>query len=621
MSFSYLAPPGTYNSTWTNFSGGNFGGGTFVVNAAFAASLAPGFPVSQTLQSLNFGPPIPVNLHPFGPGGSGCGCGCTMPNDLPVFGVEVLITGSQDNASPDATLTVQLQLPDGTLSPETFTIQLPASPGTVTVGSPTDTWGLTLSATILNDPNFTVNIVANAPGGETVTFNASVTIEVFTTPNPPADFFYLKTFAQTDGDLFSLALGSDGVMYQEDVLNLPNVLVPVYTAIEPESFAESCTVDDREFIAISNLLNGTDIPYTYDGTNFDRLSQVGPGAPPTAATSTATTNIVSITQPTVKSDVDNPGHLSGILWSNGPGSTAAGNVLTVYYTRTSSLPVADPDLQVGVGVTIAGVDVAGPNQNFNGQTVDGNYTVVSTGQGIPPGAQFSRWYFTVTMPSTQSVNQANHITANAPFGTYQVTTATMTTAQQVPNVEVGSTIQIAGTGGAPPAGYDGSWQVTTTPNASQLQITSTALAGNVATYGFNLITGTNPTVGEKVTVTGTLNGNGIFNVVQGVISSTSPGIFSILLTGPNTSSAAESGSGIIFGTIFTFEPGAAGRHSCRWNHHHAGSYLRWRAQGLLFVPDPQRLHDRSVAHRNFRRAFWSLSIDDWQSGDPVLLML
>jgi hypothetical protein len=512
-----------------------------------------GLPTSQTLQSLNFGPPIPANVNPLPV--AACGCGCTAPNQLPVFGLEVLITGSQTNLSPDAVINVQLQLPDGSLSPKQFTIQLPSSTGTVVVGSPTEMWGVAINAAMLNDPNFTVNLVASAPGGETVTFNASVTIEVFTTPNPPADFNYLKTFAQTDGDLFSLALGSDGVMYQEDAINLPDVLLPVYSSIFPDSFAESCTVDDREFIAISNLLNGTDIPYTYDGVNFDRLSQVGPGTPPTASTSTATTNVVSITQPTPKSDVDNPGHLSGILWSNGPGSTAPGNVLTVYYTRVSSQPVADPDLQIGVGVTIAGVDVAGPNQDFNGQPVDGNYTVVSVGQGVPPGAEFERWYFTVTMPSIQSVNQANHITAHAPLGTYQVTTATLTSSAQVPNVEVGSTIQIAGTGGAPPAGYDGSWTVTTTPNASQLQITSTTLNGNVATYGFNLITGTNPVVGQKVTITGTLNGNGIFNVVQGVISSTSPGIFSILLTGPNTPSAAETGTGIIFGTIFTFEPG------------------------------------------------------------------
>jgi hypothetical protein len=554
---STTVPPATYNPVWTYSSFSTPGQDTLLSTVSIIPqSGGSGEPVSQTLQILNFGNPIPPNSDTNPPlTASACGCGCGFPNEIPVFGLEVLVTGSQTDLSPDAVLTVQLQLPDGTLSPTIFTIQLPSSPGTVVVGTPTETWGLELNATILNDPNFSVLLVATAPNGEQVTFTATVQVKVFVTPNPPPSINYLKTFAQQDGDVFSLALGSNGVMYREDVINDPLVLTAVYSAIEPDTFAESCTVDDREFIALSDLRVGTDIPYTYDGDNFDRLSQVGPGAPPTASTTTQSVDIVNITQPTVKSDVDNPGHLSGILWSAGPGSTAPGAVLTVYYTRVSSQPVADPDLQPGVGVTIAGVDVAGPNQDFNGQPVDGNYTVVAIGQGVPPGAEFERWYFTVTMPSVQSVNQADHETAHAPFGTYQVTTATLTTVQQVPNVEVGSNIAISGTGGAPPAGYDGTWQVTQTPNAAQLQITSTALSGNVATFGFNLITGTLPTVGQHVTVTGTLNGNGIFNVTQGLISSTSPGIFSIQITNADIPSAAESGSGIIFGNIFKFEPG------------------------------------------------------------------
>lgn len=547
----YAGPVGTYTPQWN--PGGSVTAG--IINAVYATQGGCGGgggtgPVSQTLQSLNFSPPIPANTGHT----ENCGCGCSTSGELPVFGLEVLITGSQTDLSPDAVLTVQLQLPDGTLSPTTFTIQLPSSPGTVVVGSPTELWGLTLSASLISDPNFQVNIVASTTGGETVTFTASVQLKVFTTPNPPPDINYLKTFAQVDGDLFSLFLGSDGVMYQEDVNNNPNVLTPVYSAIEPDTFAESATIDDREFIALSNLLNGTDIPYTYDGENFDRLSQVGPGAPPTASTSTTTIDIVSITQPTAKSDPEQPGQLSGILWSNGPGSTAPGNVLTVYYARVSAQPVADPDLQPGVGVELAGIDVPGPNNDFNGQTVDGDYIVVSIGQGVPPGAEFERWYFTVTMPSTQSVNQANHEEGHGPFGTYQVTTATLTTSAQVPNLEVGNSLGISGTGGAPPAGYDGTWVVQKTPNAAQLQITSTSLTGNVATFGFNLITGTNPVVGQAVTVSGTLNGNGIFNVVNGVISSTSAGVFSINLTSPDVPSSSENGAGIIFGTIFVFDP-------------------------------------------------------------------
>lgn len=473
----------------------------------------------------------------------------SIPSTVFVLGFQAEISGHQSIADANAVLKVSVINP--TASSPTFVQQLPLVDGTIFVGTPTTNWGLALTPALLNNPNFGINIVATNPDGSLTIFDIyAVKLKVWTTPNPPPSFNYLKTFAETGGEVLNMVLGSDGIFYQEDAINTPGVLTSVLTGIQPNSFAQSATVDDREFIAISNLQNGTDVPRTYTPPNFDRLSQVGPGAPPTVASSSASNSIVSITQPTVKSDPIEPGRLSGILWSAGPGSTAVGNTLTVYYAGTNHLAVADPDLVIGAGVQLAAINPA----QFAGQTVNGDYIITSTGQGVPPGAAQSRWYFTVTMPSAQSINQANHIEANAPSGTYQVTTATLTAAAQVPNLEVGGTLQIAGTGGAPTAGYDGSFTVNATPNASQLQITSTVLNGNVATFGFNLITGTNPVVGQIITVTGTLNGNGIFNVQNQAISATSPGTFSITLFGSNVSSAPESGSGIIFGTIFKFDP-------------------------------------------------------------------
>jgi len=484
--------------------------------------------VSQILQSLNFAFNIPSTQF--------------------VLGMEVEVSGNQSDLTANSILTATVVSGGVTSAPVTG--QLPSVDGTIALGQPTSNFGFALTPAFMNSPNLTVNLVASASAANAVFNIYAVKLKVFVTPNPPPNFNYIKTFAETGGEVLTLVLGSDGVFYQEDAINAPGVLTGVATNILPDSFAQSATVDDREFIAVSNLQNGTDVPRTYTPPNFDRLSQVGPGAPPAASSSSASNTIVSITQPTVKSDVANPGHLSGILWSAGPGSTAVGNVLTVYYVGTNFQPVADPDLVIGAGVQLAGID---PSQ-FAGQTVNGDYIITSVGQGVPPGAAQSRWYFTVTMPSSQSINQANHIEAHAPTGTYQVTTATLTAAAQVPNLEVGGTLQISGTGGAPTAGYDGSWTVNATPNASQLQITSTVLNGNVATYGFNLITGTNPVVGQIITVSGTLNGNGIFNVQNQAISATSPGSFSITLFGPNVSSAAETGSGIIFGTIFQFDP-------------------------------------------------------------------
>jgi hypothetical protein len=488
--------------------------------------------VSQVLKTLNY---------PF-----------TIPSTLQVLGFEVEISGHQTNAAVDAILTVALDSPSVT-SP-TFTTQLPSSDGTVTVGSPTENWGLVLTPDLFNNPNFTINVTASALAGSQVTFDIyAVKLKVFLTPNPPPSINYLKTFEETSGETLNLFLGSDGVMYQENVDTLEGALTAVYTAIEPNSFAQSATQSDREFIAISNLLNGTDIPYSYNGINFDRLSQVGPGAPPSCSTTSVGNTILTITQPTAKSEITHPGQLSGILWSAGVGNSSPGNVVTVYYALQTD-QVADPDLVPGVGVTLAGVDSGGPNNNFNGHPLDGNYIVTSIGSGIPPGAQFARWFFTIQVTVSQFVNQADHIEGHGPDGTYQVTLATLTTATQVPNLEVGNQFTIAGTGGSPTAGYDGTWTVTATPNASQLLVTSVSRTSNVATYSFSLITGTAPTVGEFVTVAGTLSGNGAFNVTNVVITSVSPGSFSVTSVGADQVSAAESGSAIIFGTIFQFDP-------------------------------------------------------------------
>lgn len=476
----------------------------------------------------------------------------SIPSTESILGMQVIISGHQTSQDPGSFVTVSLVNPTAT-SP-VFSAQLPASDGDVTLGTSTTNFGLDLEPALFNDPNFGINVQAFAAGVTTSFSIYAVKIKLYLSPNPAPDINYIKTFAETGGEVLTLVLGSDGVMYQENTETNPGVLDSVYDAIEPGSFAQSATEDDREFIAISNLQNGTDIPYTYSPPNFDRLSQVGPGAPPSAATNSSSNAIVSITQPTKKSDVANPGHLSGILWSAGPGSTVAGAVLTVYYVQVANQSVADPNLVVGVGIALSGVDTGGVENNFNGQPVDGNYVVTSVGQGVPPGASATRWYFTVTMPTSQSVNQANHIEAHAPTGFYQVTTATLTTSAQIANLEVDGTLQISGTGGSPTAGYDGSWTVATTPNAAQLQITSTQLSGNIATYGYNLITGTAPVVGQLVTVTQTLNGNGIFNISNVAISATSPGSFSVNLFGANVSSAPELGAGIIFGTIFTFDP-------------------------------------------------------------------
>lgn len=480
--------------------------------------------------------------------------GFALPSQS-VNGIEIGITGHQVGTG---TISVQL-VKNGVGLGALKTITLSAGDTRVVLGSSTDTWAAGLTPADINNVLFGANIFASGNASFSLDLVDCKIYQVASNNN----FNWIKSYRRQDGGLFTLALDSNGVLWQEDVLNQPNILNSIYTGIRPNSFAKGITFDDVEYIDINDLNAGSDMPRQWDGENLDRISQVGPGVAPAVGTTSTTYPIVAspngITQPTLKSDTTFPGHLSGILWSAGPGSTAPGNVLTVYYERVSSLPNPDPDLMVGIGVVISGVDVAGPNQNFNGQTVDGNYIVTSTGQGVPPGAQFGRWYFTVVMPSTQSVNQAAHISANAPFGDYQVTLATLKTTTPIPNTEVGSQITLAGVG---IGSWDGTWTVLFTPNASQLAITQTSLLNNVATYSYNLITGTNPIVGQQVTITGCLNGptvggTSIFNVVNGIVSAIpGAGQFSIAITGPDTTAAAENGTAQVNGTIFQFDPGA-----------------------------------------------------------------
>ncbi len=488
--------------------------------------------VSEVLESLNFG---------FG-----------IPSTTDIIGVQVEIGGNQSSIAADAILTVQLANGSGNLgTPKTA--QLGLVDGLVTVGLPMDNWGITLTPALFNDPNFTVNVVASALSGTNVTFSLyAVKLKVWLTPDPPPSINYIKTFSQTSGQVNTLALGDDGIMFQEDVTNNEGVLTGVYTAIEPNTFAQSATQADREFIALSDLLNGTDIPYSYNGTNFDRLSQVGPGAAPTCSSSSTGSAITSITQNAAVALLT--GAHDWLLVSDSPSDhgtfgtpSTPGNVCTLIFRNSTTVPSY---ITPGTNIVLAGFPTINGNQLSNdptGVAAPAFYTVTSVGQPIPGEYSYDAITFTVRFTTFYA--------KKTPGGcTIQSTTATMTTATQVPNLEVGNQFLVSGTGGSPPSGYDGTWTATATPNASQMLITSTVLSGNVATYGFTLVTGTAPVVGQAVTVVQTLNGNGVFNVVNAIITAVSGGTFSVTLVGADISSEPESGSAIIFGTIFEFDP-------------------------------------------------------------------
>lgn len=501
------------------------------------AAIPGNFIYSQILQGLNFNFAIPA--------------------DVEILGMQLAIGGHQTSQDVTCILTVELT---GSSSTVVLTTQLPSSDGFVTLGTTTDQWGILpfITPALVNSPNFGINVYASAIDGTEVTFDIyALGIILWLTPNPPPSINYMKTFAESDGQTYNLFLGDNGILYQEDVTNDPGFLSALFLEILPDMFAQSSTEDDREFIAISSLAAGTDQPYKYTPPNITRISQVGPGAAPTASAITSGSAIKSITQNAAVA-IPITGAASFVTLSAGQTGlhqpTTPGNILTITFPRTVSIPSY---VQAGMNVVLSGLPIEGGfNFNNSGAAVDPNpdnpafYTIIQVGQPIAGQVYYNA--FSVTVQQTGFAGMQLH--TGTP--TFQLTQATLTAEAQVPNLEVGDQLQIAGTGGAPTSGYDGTWLIQGTPNASQLDITATELLDNVAIYSYSIVTGTAPTVGQAVTVQNTTNGDGIFNVVNGIISATGSGTFSINITNANISSSSETGSAIILGTIFLFDPEA-----------------------------------------------------------------
>jgi hypothetical protein len=522
---------GPTNVTVNFLSGGSVGHNVYVEEVSGLGSVISN-PLSQQLQCTNF----PV----------------TIPNTQGILGMEVEVSGHQ--TSQDSSAILKLALLNPSSGSPTFTFQLPAGDGTVILGSPGTNWGFPLTAALLTNPNFGFQIQASSPNVNSTFASYAVKIKLFLTPTSAPSINYLKTFAEQAGEILNLFLGSDGVMYQEDAVNNPFVLKAVYAAIEPNSFAQSATIDDREFIALSNLLNGTDIPYTYNGVNFDRLSQVGPGAPPSVTSLQSLLSIAAapsgLTQPPQNAGVigtsASPGHFQAVDWSNAaPTGRSPGNVLTIFYAQDA----ADPLAITGNIVELTGM------ANINGQNPNGTYLITGNGLDFPSGGSGAkRYWFSVT---TETVNNQFIGGPNTQSGNYQMTVATVTSTKPVPDVTLGNSITITG---VPVSGWNNTWTITKLLNSGQFLITQTQLSGNVATYHYTIITGVGPSVGTQVTILGcvngpVVNGSSIFNVTNAVVTSVSPGAFSIDIEAANVAVAPENASAISNGTQFQFDPG------------------------------------------------------------------
>ena len=255
---------------------------------------------------------------------------------------------------------------------------------------------------------------------------------------------YLKTYHQPNLTGLLLSLDSNGALWQSASIagGLTQITGAAPNFIVPGARGKSTTLFGREYIGLSDGKFGLDIPRQYDGTFFDRVSQVGPGAPPAV--------------------------------NDGPGSS--GNIVAspnglIPLTSAITHIASDSLGYVGVSVTgsVPSTLQVGDKLKLSGTTdFDGEWTVASIGGSeilVGPGSVYN------TIGTNGTVQ-------------YNLTTVTTTAAN---GLVAGGTGIIAGAG---VSGYDGTWNVraVTSSTTSVLYITGAdALAdsgaGTVTTAG------------------------------------------------------------------------------------------------------------------------------------------
>ena len=252
------------------------------------------------------------------------------------------------------------------------------------------------------------------------------------TGNPTIN--YLKTYETPNATLRTLALDSGGVLYKE---TSPGSLASVASGLAPNSYANSGTLFGREYMAISDGKIGNDLPRQFDDTNFDRVSQGGPGAGPSVVEENVIVAVAAsptgATQPAPVAIAASP-----------TGATQNGFLVTI----TTS---AAHGLGAGQSVTISGVGVTAYNGTF------------------PVVAVLSATQFTYIAGVSGLAASGGGTSASA-TATIQTTFAH--------GFVVGQLVTTAGIG---VAGYNGTFAITAVPDATHFSFT--AATGGLAASG------------------------------------------------------------------------------------------------------------------------------------------
>jgi hypothetical protein len=550
VQFNSPVPAGLFAYTFSGLSGFTLlNGQTLTAVSVFATSANFIFPGGGSVDvgpRRDSGQASIATLVPFSDAIDVTTFGFSVPGTSGILGFQVAITGY---ASTSCDVNAQM-LKNGSPVGLVRSIALNIStPTIVDLGGANDLFGSAWSSADVNSTSFGVRLTASS-SNTVVASLGYTTIKVFVSPSL-SNFNFICTFTDQDGTVRNLSEDANGNLWVENVTSAPGQLALAIEGLTPNSYMTSAEGEGVEYLTFNNGFHGSDQPRQYTAQWTDRITQVGPGVAPVftpVAASSTTFAIATITQPAQMSDPADPGHFQTIQWSQGPTSTAAGNVVTIFYANANSYP-EDPVLS---GAFNSGQTVYVYMSSLPSPYVNGTYQVTSVGKAVPPGGSAPRWYFTFQM-TTSTYNQIGGPDTGTGF--YQQTLATMTMSVAVPGLEVGNQVTISGTS---VSNYNTSWPISQTVNSGAMAITQTQVTSGTATYSYSLSSGVAPVAGQPVTITGTTNANGGLNLVNATIVTAtggSTGSFTVAVSLPNAAAEAEQGQATTAGTIFTFDPG------------------------------------------------------------------
>lgn len=187
---------------------------------------------------------------------------------------------------------------------------------------------------------------------------------------------YQKTYVQPNGQPLNLILDSAGNLWKEDVTNAPGTLVSLGN-VPAGTYAQSCSAFGREYIAISDGIHGAGVPLQFDGTFLDRVTQDGPGAPPTITNSQPpSATIQGVGAPVTVNIALSP---SGIIWQD----PFFYQFTNSYWYRDFKVTTTTPHgLATGDSVTISG-STSTPSVDGTWDAVVTSATTFQVGHGTP----------------------------------------------------------------------------------------------------------------------------------------------------------------------------------------------------------------------------------------------